>query len=179
MNISTIDGIFYQNILNTSNAGRTAPPGAFVDIFPSLAVDTFLTVGLKVVPQGFADTTALTPTFPTEGSQPGENDDGSWTDTRLQVNDGAWFAFNPDSDQALPGNFDSPPGQVLVGQFSIAAEGAGANPGVFGMVLVQGEQADDSVFQEFISFDQQVPAPGALALLGSVGLLGFGRRRRR
>jgi hypothetical protein len=175
MNISVRDGVFYQNALNTSNAGRTSPPEAFIGTFPSLLVDTFLTIGLKYVPTGHADTTALTPTFPLEG---GQTEDGSWSDTRLQIDDGAWFAFNPDSDQARPGNWDNPATQVLIGQFSVAA-GAGPNAGVFGTVGLQGEQGDGTVFTDYLSFDSQMgPAPGTLALLGTAGLLGFRRRRR-
>jgi MYXO-CTERM domain-containing protein len=178
LNISMREGTFYQNPLNTNNAGRTAPPQAFVDLFPSLAADTFVTIGLKVVPAGAADNTSLTPTFPLEGQEPGVHPDGSWTDTRLQLNDGAWFSFNPDDPQARPGNADNPAGQVLIGQFS-SNLGAGPNVGIFGTILIQGENADGSTFSEYISFDQQNgPAPGTLALLGMAGLLG-GRRRRR
>lgn len=174
MNISVRDGVFYQNPLNTSNAGRTAPPEAFLNTFPSLRVDTFLTIGLKYVRTGSADDTSLTPTFPLEG---GSTNDGSWSDTRLQIDDGAWFAFNPDTLQARPGNWDNTATQVLIGQFSVAA-GAGPTAGILGTALVQGEQSNGSVFMEYLSFDSQVPAPGTLALLGSAGLLGLRRRRR-
>ncbi|MHC4107390.1 MAG: hypothetical protein ACYSTY_04810 [Planctomycetota bacterium] len=174
-NVSVRDGVFYQNPLNTSNAGRTAPSLAFAGLFPSVLVDTFVTIGLKGVPAGHADTTVVTPTFPFEGDQPGRNPDGSWTDTRLQLNDAAWFAFNPDSDQTRPDNFDNPPTQVLIGQFSVEV-GAGPDMGVSGTLLVQGENGDGSVFQEYLSFDS--PSPGALGVIGIAGLLGWPRRRR-
>ena len=100
---------------------------------------------------------------------------GLWTDTRLQLNDGAWFV-NPIDSQGRVGNDDNGPNTVLIGQFSIAA-GAGPNAGVFGTLRVDGKNVGVA-FATMLSFDTQLPGPGSLALLGSAGLLGCRRRRR-
>ena len=62
--------------------------------------------------------------------------------------------------QGHPGEHDNPNTQVLIGQFSVAA-GAGPNAGVFGTLLIQGENGDGSIFTDYLSFDNQLPAPGA------------------
>jgi hypothetical protein len=171
-NVTVQDGVFYQNPLNSNNFGLTAPPQVAVDMFPSVAVDSFVTIGLKVVSGLIDDETTLSP-LPLFWGGP----DAYWTDTRLQINDGAWFAFNFDSEQTLPGHFDNPPGAVLIGQFSVAADGAGRLAGVFGQFLVQGENGDGSTFQEYVSFNTVSPVPGTLAVIGVAGLLGARRRR--
>ncbi len=142
LNICVRDGVFYQNPLNSNNNGRTAPSQGVVDIFPELAVDTFVTIGLKVVPQGHIDQTVLTAGFPKFGLD------------CLLVGDGGWFVL-PDDLQGHPNNFDNPPDAVLIGQFSVAA-GAGPNPGVSGTLLIQGFHGDGRPFQEYLSFDSQI-----------------------
>jgi MYXO-CTERM domain-containing protein len=63
--------------------------------------------------------------------------------------------------------------QVLLAQLS-TQDGLG----FFGTMLVSGF-SNGVDFQQVVSFDtQQAPAPGALALLGTAGLLGLRRRRR-
>jgi MYXO-CTERM domain-containing protein len=174
VNVTVQDGVFYQHPLNTNNLGHTAPPQAAVDMFPSMAVDSFMTIGLKVVSGLIDDETTLSPP-PLYWGGP----DASWTDTRLQINDGAWFAFNIDSEQTLPGHFDNQPGAVLIGQFSVAADGAGPLAGVFGQFLIFGEKGDGSTFQKYVTFDATPhPAPGTLALLGAAGFFLTRRRRR-
>ncbi len=139
LNINVRDGVFYQNKFG----GMTAPSQLLVDIFPELAVDTFVTIGLKVVPVGHNDQTNLTAGFPMFGSD------------SLLVEDGGWFVL-PNDLQGQPDNFDNPPNAVLIGQFSVAA-GAGPNAGVFGTLLIQGFHGDGRLFLEYLSFDSQPP----------------------
>ncbi len=176
-NVSIRDGIFFQ--VGPPFGGILAPDPGFFGFAPELQFDTFVTIGRKYGPQGTGpnqDGTGLTPFFPGENGVP--TAEGVWTQTRLQLNDGGWFV-NPDRLQGRVNNGQagSPNGinTVLIGQFSVAA-GAGPNAGVFGTLRVQGSNAG-AAFALLLSFDSQLPAPGALALLGSAGLLG--RRRRR
>ena len=162
LNINVRDGVFYQNPFG----GDTAPNQALVDVFPSLAVDTFVTIGAKSfgTPQVPVDATILFPGWPGFGVD------------RLLVDDGGWYV-TPNDLQGHPGEADNPANQVLLGQFSVAA-GAGPFAGVFGTMLVQG-QSGGELFQEYVAFTTvQPPAPGALPLLGLAGLLGCRRRRR-
>ncbi len=152
LNINVRDGVFYQNKLG----GMTAPLQLLVDIIPALAVDTFVTIGLKVVPVGHIDQTHLTAGFPQFGRD------------RLLVEDGAWFVL-PNDLQGQPGNFDNPPDAVLIGQFSVAA-GAGPNAGVFGTLLIQGFHGDGRLFLEYLSFDSQPPCPWDLDDNNEVGV---------
>ena len=178
-NVSIRDGIFFQ--VGPPFGGILAPDPLLFPFAPELVVDTFLTIGRKTGPQGTGpndDGTGLTPFFPGEDGVP--TSEGVWTSTRLSVPDGAWFA-GPWLSQAhvnngVPG---SPNGinTILIGQFSIAA-GAGPNAGVFGSMLVKGTNTGVA-FARLLSFDSQLPAPGALAVLGSAGLLGCRRRRLR
>ncbi len=135
LDINVRDGVFYQHKFG----GMTAPSQLLVDIFPELAVDTFVTIGLKVVPEGHSDQTVLTAGFPMFGLD------------CLLVEQGAWFV-TPQDLQGHPGNFDNPPTAVLIGQFSVAA-GAGPNAGVFGTLLIQGFHGDGTLFLEYLSFD--------------------------
>ncbi len=176
-NVSVRDGIFFQ--VGPPFGGPLAPDPLLFPFVPELEVDTFVTIGRKLGPQGPGnDGIGLTPFFPGEDGVP--TSEGVWTSTRLQLDDGAWFV-NPDRLQGRVNNGvpGSPNGinTVLIGQFSIAA-GSGPNAGVFGQLRVQGSN-QGIAFALVLSFDNQLPAPGALALLGSAGLLGCRRRRRR
>jgi hypothetical protein len=95
LSISVLGGTFHQNELG----GDTAPPAALVDVFPSLAYDTFVTVGVQE--DDGSDGTLLPPGWP------------GFSATELAGTDLAWFV-TPDAPQGMPDEF----GGVLLGQFS-------------------------------------------------------------
>ena len=141
LNICVRDGVFYQHSLGED----TAPLQVLVDVFPALAVDTFVTIGVKT--EGVeGDETALSIPWP-----------GFGPDCLSLGENGGWFV-TPVDPQGRPGNFDNPPTAVLIGQFSVAA-GAGPNAGVFGDLVISGFHGDGRSFQEYLSFDSQVPRP--------------------
>ncbi len=166
LSISVIGGTFY----NTPNTGGdTAPTTFLVGIFPSLAFDTFVTIGVKQVGappvgQPFDGTTLVNYPQPIAGT-------GTFT------SNGSWAILGPlaqgnpfDPINSFPGN-----GQVLIGQFS-----ATITPqllGIQGTFLLQ-YVSDGVVTATTESFANFIPTPGALGLLGAAGLIGRRRRRR-
>jgi hypothetical protein len=144
---------FYQNPLNPSNAGRTAPPAEFVDLFPSLVVDTFLTVGLKTVPTGEEDQTGLTIDFPLEDGVPTEW--GVWEPDELFLTNAAWFLFDPGHPQGQPGQADNPPGRVLIGQFSVAPCGHDDVSFEGSLVVIGVNGSSGEMFLEMSTFSWQ------------------------
>jgi hypothetical protein len=162
--IEAVGGSFFQSPFGNN----LAPSQVFVEIFPSLAFDTFVTIGVKTTgndPQGgginVPDQLTLTPTFPVEiGPGP-----------FILTND-AW-AVTPVNAQANPfdPNYAAGDGSVLIGQFSSAD--TDTFQGTFLLQYVSNGVTVQSVESFF-----HVPAPGALALLGTAGLLGARRRRR-
>ena len=90
-------GTFYQHVFG----GDTAPLQALIDLFPSLADDTFVTIGVEV--DDGTDATWLTPGWPGFGAM------------ALGGPNQAWFV-TPDDAQAAP----DPTGRVLLGHFSTA-----------------------------------------------------------
>ncbi len=131
-------------------------------IFPSLAYDTFVTIGVKSVgtPNGNPeDNLTLTPGFPGFGA------------SQLFLTNAGW-AITPGNPQGDPFNpkYDPGSGQVLIGQFS-TADGTG----ISGTMLLQ-YLSNGFVDQSVVSF-YHVPGPGALWLLGATGLLACRRRR--
>jgi hypothetical protein len=90
-------GTLYQHTFG----GDTAPQQEFIDLFPSLAYDTFGTIGVKV--NDGTDSTTLTPFWPGFGA------------IEVGAANLAWFV-TPDDAQAAP----DPGGRVLLGQFSTA-----------------------------------------------------------
>ncbi len=160
--IQVIGGTFYNS---PNSSGDFAPTTILISMFPSLAYDTFVTIGVKVVgtvpgsqPQDHTFTTAGFP-------------DGI-TGSVLETNASAWGIhalaaqgdpFDPDYVQ---GN-----GSVLIGQFS-TSNGTAISGTFLLFYTSNGVQFQTSVESFF-----HVPGPGALALLGAAGLIG--RRRRR
>ncbi|MHC4219148.1 MAG: hypothetical protein ACYSU7_11910, partial [Planctomycetota bacterium] len=101
----TVDGgTFYAH----QEGGDTAPSTASIEDYPSLAYDSFYTIGMKAVAPGVEDFTYLVHMPPLVG-------------TSVYTANGGWAAVPPDSPQGnpfdpvhcFPGN-----GQVLIGQFS-------------------------------------------------------------
>ena len=154
MNIQVNGGTFY----NSAFGGDQAPNAAFFPTFPSLAFDTFVTIGKKT---STGDTLTITPGFPlgiTGSSLAGTTFGWAVIPTAPQ---GDPF----DAANSFPGN-----GQILIGQFS-TADGTS----IKGTMLVQyvsNGQSGTSI----VSFG--LPTPGTLALFGAAGLIGRRRRRR-
>jgi len=150
-------GTFY----NHSFGGNTAPGSMLVNAFPALAFDSFVTIGAKVTSNAFPDATVQAPGLPMiEGTQ-------------FATTTAAW-AVIPDAPQADPFNSDyggPGDGNSLIAQFSTADGSA-----IVGTFLVQ--YFINGVSEQSIVSFAHIPTPGALALLGTAGLIGVRRRRR-
>jgi MYXO-CTERM domain-containing protein len=142
------DGGFYQNTFGS----WSTPNAALFPIFPSLAYDSFVTIGL--LDDGGDAMLSI-------GIDYSNFDAGG----AIYTENGTWFA-TPDDAQVF--EID---GRVLVGQFTV-----GDGDHVYGSMSFQGKNADGTNWESFgVNFDT-APAPGALALLG---LAGLATRRRR
>ncbi len=151
--IKVLGGTLY----NHSFGSDLAPNAAFLPVFPSLAFDTFVTIGKK---NSAGDTTLISPGFPPLT--------GSIVSTIA-----AGWSITPDNPQGNP--FDpanSFPGnsQILIAQFS-TADGIDIKMKMVLQFVSNGEPG-----QVFVN--TFAPAPGALALLGFGGLICARRRRR-
>ena len=163
LSISVVGGTFWNH---PTFGGDTAPSAALVGIFPSLAFDTFVTIGMKLTGtgpggQGIDGTTLVNYPQPIAGT-------GTFT-----IN-GSWAILGPmpqgnpfDPINSFPGN-----GQILIGQFSTSQGTA-----ILGTFLLQ-YQSDGVVTASVEGFAWVLPTPGALGLLGAAGLMGCRRRRR-
>jgi MYXO-CTERM domain-containing protein len=146
------DGGFYQTPVWGVDTTFALNPNLIL-AFPSLAYDSWVTIGLEDNVGNHMMNIGIDFTdFNSGGSL--------WTDN------GSWFA-TPDDDQVMEVN-----GSVLIGQFTVAS-----GDHVFGTINMQGKDADLNNWNAIgIDFDT-LPAPGALALLGLAGL--SARRRRK
>jgi hypothetical protein len=142
------DGGFYQHAFG----GNSAPSAALIAAFPSLAYDSFVTIGLLDSTGDAMLSIGIDYTdFEAGGS--------------IVTDNGTWFA-TPSDPQVL--EID---GRVLVGQFTV-----GDGDHVYGSMNFQGKNSDLSNWNaDGVLFDT-IPTPGALALLG---LAGIAARRRR
>jgi len=145
---------FYQNALGGNTSAEINP--ALIPLFPSLALDSWVTIGLE-------DSTGNAML----------NIGVDWTDFAaggaISTDNGSWFA-TPDDPQVLAGS-DL---RVMVGQFTMY----GMDSSVSGVINLQGKAGDFETFQardQAFEFNM-IPAPGAIALLG---LAGVASRRRR
>jgi len=165
MSITVIGGSFWNH---PTAGGDTAPAAFAVDFYPSLAFDTFVTIGVKMVGVGgqpVDGTTLVNFPQPIAGSS-------------IYTTNGSWALLGPlpqgdpfNPPDSYPGN-----GQILIGQFSmeIPADTPYGIVGAFKMGLV----SDGVVIGVDVAFSSIVPTPGALGLIGLAGLLSTRRRRR-
>lgn len=152
--------------------GTDRPPSQVdINANPTLAWDSFYTIGLTVADQGpFGDTMAIAPGTP------------SLTGTTLSIPNGGWYATptivvppemnNPQTLAGFAGDGDLA-SRVIAMQLTTVSGG-----NVRGTVVLSFRDAnnvDGTTIggQTFNSF----PAPGALALLGVAGVIGSRRRR--
>lgn len=159
LNISVVGGTFWQTL--GMGAGDTAPNTAFLSINADLTLDTFVTIDAKIF-----GSAAYGGEFPTDalGLSPGWPGFGA---SSLASTNAAWFITPAAAPQGLADG-----GQVLIGQF-----GTADGTGIQGNFLLQ--YVTGGVSNQFDgSFSHNIPAPGALALLGVAGLVGNRRRRR-
>ncbi len=160
MNITVIGGVFYN-----SPFGRTTAPSAPLLVpFPSLAYDTFLTIGVKAVgdpPFQPFDDLIISPEFPNPGL----------TGNFLGGPNLHWAVIptNPQGDPFNP-EFVNGNGQTLIGQFSTADGTA-----ISGTMLL-GYVSNGLAHQTIETFF--VPGPGGLPALALFCALGARRRRR-
>ncbi len=144
-------GSFYHNAFGGNMSTNINP--LLLGAFPSLAYDSWVTIGLSDMDGG----NVL--------AQQGV--DFSGFANQVFTDNGSWYV-TPDDSQG-----DEIGGRVLIGQFTL--EGGGTIGDMDGSsVSLQGKLANGD---NWTALDQWVPAPGALALLGLAGLAG--RRRRR
>ena len=163
LSISVIGGTFYQQAFGTDNA----PGSALVAAFPSLAFDTFVTIGALVDDSA----TTLTPGWPGFGaSELGGSQDLN-NDGQADGDNMVW-SVTPETPQGIAGN--SAGNRVVLARLSANAFGP-AGVDFEGSFSIQGF-ADGNLLAEDVAFST-VPAPGALALLGLAGLAGTRRRR--
>ena len=156
LTIEVIGGTFYQH-----SFGSDRPPLDAFGEFPSLYFDTFVTIGVKRWPNFQPDDQmVLTTLWPGFGASTLVTSDAGWTVTPLDPQGNPFDAVN-----SFPGD-----GRVLIGQFSTVMGTA-----ISGTMLLQ-YVSNGISGGSFVSFFH-VPAPGALWLLGAMGLLGSRRRR--
>jgi uncharacterized protein (TIGR03382 family) len=158
LNISVIDGTFFQHAFGSDRA----PLGAIVAGSPSLAYDTFVTIGVELFgPTGQSEDLSFTlPTWPGFGP------------SSLTTVSSGWVAL-PGSAQAYPFNpdFAAGDGRTLIAQLA-TLDGIGFE----GSMLIQ-SISGGLPGMTYASFTHVVPTPGTLMLLGLAGLAI--RRRRR
>jgi len=135
LTITVVGGTFYKHSFGTD----LAPPGALIAAFPSLAFDSFVTIGVKCIgapPCQPLDETGLTPSWPGFGA------------SVLQMSTDSWFVtpLDPQGDPFDPVNSFPGDGRVLIGQFS-TADGVS----ITGTMLLQ-VISNGRVEQHYISF---------------------------
>jgi uncharacterized protein (TIGR03382 family) len=142
---------FYQNAFGGPTSKEINP--ALYSVFPSLEFDSWVTIGLEDMNDNALNTIGIDFTSFEAGG-------GITTD------DGAWFT-TPDDQQSYAGA----DGSVLLGQFTFLDDGWFSNLSF----CMQGKTADGATWSDCY----EMPAPGAMALLGMAGVFGGRRRRRR
>ena len=163
-------GVFFNGPFTS---GHLAPETLNIQTFPQSAFDSFVGFGVKSINTPIADGGM-------GKAGPGSNRNETTITPGLPAISGSQFATSvagwaiiPDEPQSDP--FDpinvGDGGQILIAQFSTAN-----GTGIGGTFLIQ-YVSNDVVGSQIVSFFH-VPTPGALALLGTAGLIGARRRRR-
>ncbi len=158
LRIEVHNGTFYNHVFGDDRA----PSTFLVGLYPSLAFDTFVTIGIKSVGTNGQPKDNVHIFIP-----PGitgsvlECDGCGWGVGALEAQRDPFNAA-----ASFPGN-----GQILIAQFSTADGTA-----IAGQFLIQYTSNGVQFQQSAVSFFH-VPGPGALALLVTAGLLGTRRRR--
>jgi hypothetical protein len=162
LTIGVVGGTFW----NHAAGGDTAPPEGLFILYPSLAYDSFYTIGLKAIPMGESDATTLV-NMPTLGGYYGP------FVTSVSTTNGAMGIVPPTDTQGNPWDPDSGggAGQVLIGQYSTTN-----GIGFYGSFLIKG--TFDGAPGDIVAVSFAWPAPGTLGLLGLAGLMSTRRRRR-
>lgn len=150
LHISATNG-FYQHALGGYSSSNVNP--AWIPFFPSLAHDSWVTIGSNV------------------GEENAMLDIGiDWTNFEnggaIDTDNGTWFA-TPDDPQVYAGD-DM---RVLIGQFTTF----GWDSEISGLINLQGKNSNNETFVVRDVYFGWIPAPTSLALLGVAGL--FTRRR--
>jgi hypothetical protein len=145
---------FYQNTFGGNTSADINP--ALYDAFPSLRLDSWVTIGLEDnVGNNMLNIGIDWTSFAAGGD--------------IETDNGTWFA-TPADPQVLAGA-DL---RVMIGQFTMY----GTDSHVSGVINLQGKAGDFETFNiTGVAFDYALPAPGALALLGLAGVVS--RRRRK
>ena len=166
LSISVVGGSFWNHPIFS---GDTAPSSALFEFWPSLAYDTFLTIGVKMTGPGGQpfDGTTLVGNLPLPVAG-----------TSFGTTNGSWAILGPlpqgnpfDPINSFPGD-----GRVLIGQFSMEIP-ADTPYGITGEFII-GVQSDHVIERIDVTFSSVVPTPGALGLIGLAGLLSTRRRHR-
>ncbi len=162
LNLSVIGGTFFQH----AAGGDRAPLDTVVGTFPSLAFDTFVTIGVEILDIGGdgggqpQDFTFMTPGWPGFGP------------SSLTTMSSGWLVppFSPQGDPFNPA-FVAGDGRTLIAQLA-TTDGTAFEGTVLVSFMSGGLPGSTQA-----SFTHVIPAPGTLALLGIAGLCS--RRRRR
>ncbi len=123
-------GMFYQNLFG----GDLAPNPGFFSVFPSLAYDTFVTIGRKTGPQPIPDATTLAPGWP------------GFDNCGLETSGSGWY-IGPTDPQGQPDANN----RVLLMQLSTE----NPSPIIYGSIVVSGYNSPggpENAFQEYVSF---------------------------
>lgn len=150
------DGVDPLSISTTTSFYQHAGGGATVanqtdfmlGIFPSLAYDSYVTIGLDNAEGNAMLDIGIDWTIFESGAD-------------LETSNGSWFA-TPDDAQVFEVN-----GRVLIGQFTTTGE-------LSGIMNIQGKNSDLTNWQYR---GVELPAPGIIALLGIAGIAARRRRQ--
>jgi len=154
MTIHISAGGFFNNAFG----GNIAPNPALFAVSPSLAWDTYVSIGYE--PGVAADPTGLSPGFPPAlflGGVSGE------------IN-AAWFNAVSDANTVAGADL-----RVMIGQFTVLA--GTSIDGSVGLTYRPPQATQDTTVNNATFQSPPIPAPGVLALLGLAGLVGSRRRR--
>ena len=155
--VAAQQGSFYQSMFG-GNTSLAINPALF-PVLPSVEWDSYLTIGAIDQSGNPFPSNALLDI--------GMDYTAFGAGGPIITSNGSWFVT---PDDAQGGELD---GRVLIGQFTVAGGSGIGGDDLLISVNLQGSTADGSTWSEF---GVELPAPGALALLGAAG---FCVRRRR